>query len=1609
MDTTKTDSLELQVKELRNEVSSLKQKNNLLAKEKDEMAKKPLSFESAKAAEASAELRKAKEKISEQELSVSKLEKERKGLSLKVKELEGVLEKRPQASETNKSIMELTTKLKFYENKLYSLESENKKLHYNVENLEGELEEVQDNFREDEADEYRSLKRDLETQSKNVRVLQFKLKKAERSVSELQAEKADLETKVKGGVGSSSMSSFDSQNKIRTLERELEQKTLLNTKYEQQIAELRTGGSKIGKQGPVLSRTGSVEKSVEDQLLKDLQDSIERENDLKEQLTMAEDEGTEMRKKLSRVEDENESLAQQLKRMAIKAKGTRRSPSPAYGRGAVIEKDEGISEDGEELSVSELKVQLEVTEGETSVLRKKIDNLLTENLKLTKEIREINTKLSDEKKKKTLSVSSYSRGPDKENSYYEQKIDELQTELNSTRVKLIEKDREVERLDAQVKSKSGSGKGKFSRSGSQEEDMQKKVQVIEQEASVLRDKVTKLEADNERLTNENKHGKYGKKPPSSTQEKLQMDKFALEEKVKQLESSLKEQTKKVSDLHDAAKYAKQDTSELDRLKKDKNNLEFEITRLKSSGEGDKRKVEKLEREVSVANDKSDKAQRELIAAEREKRRADEDKRRVENNMAKMEGDLRLITRERDRLRDESEQARQKNRDNLQQTQEGLKAFKEQIETLKNDLQEEKTKHRETRRSLDEKVYQLQADLRKAKADADDKTAAVVSDLEAKLADIDDKWGKSKRINQQRKDKIDNLEKQLEDAKMNTSSSSAELTSLKSKLREAERDIDSKAVQITELQKENQTKKSWGASSGNGQNLQSENDALKKQIEELKNNAKSSVGTSATSREVQALKKELKDTTSKYELMEEEWVTTKAKLTTEKEEMDGEYNSMKKDYDTIRGELSTLRQTYNVKADEWIKEKLDLQQRMKDLQDSLISSAGEGWESERDRFKQIIDDRDNQITQLKIEGDVARSQVSAIRKECDDLKLKLMDYEKMSKFQKVVNNDTAVTADLENKISELKKQMSTMERDQKGEMNMVKMKYDGKVAIMGEEIASLKSQAAKYRRERENYKEMLESAQKTRSGRTSGGDEISEFKHKVSDLQYQVQVMEDELSDAKLLASKTSAQAIAQKSTYEIQVAELNSKINELEEEALIESGRARIAGTRTKMELAWQKERESQKKLINELNTMARDLKATLLEVEKERDRERLESKRKIAGMKGAFEEEQDDTKKQITDLQYDLLELRDAHAKLRTTNEKLRRDKEKFERERDEFRFLVKDKSRTEQGEEKKVSRVLKDIEDFFAVVPKVLGDEALKQSNDISLQSRVDSSTKANFKKALLRLQDSKAELEAMHKMNEEEREKTAARRAMMKRTGSVEAEGQDSPGTRGHHPSSNSSRGERRFRKTLSVGETIAEADTLWKSTDSRGSNESLASNASIPLPIPVRTRSTAGAGSESGYSSDTYNTIRRLERDTSVDRLSTGSRESGMSTQSEWVAGEKKKKAGLIGKLKKLTKAGKEEKEFGSGSDISAVSVASSSVSAFQRAQQKRAASQDRSKSKERERQKNPAAANEPFEKYFGSAGNSSSRQSAPTSGGGATGGASGSTGSGATIPRTYRRF
>merc|ERR1719422_2147543 len=159
--------------------------------------------------------------------------------------------------------------------------------------------------------------------------------------------------------------------------------------------------------------------------------------------------------------------------------------------------------------------------------------------------------------------------------------------------------------------------------------------------------------------------------------------------IKDLETKLKDSSKKVTELEDSSKGSMRTNLELDRVKRDKNNLDAEVVKLKDQAIAEKRKCEKMERDMVSLSDKVEKAQREVIGVEREKRRMEEEKNKIENQVSRLEGDLRSITREKDRFKDEAEAARQKNRENLSQTQEGMKAFKDQIESLKQELTDEK--------------------------------------------------------------------------------------------------------------------------------------------------------------------------------------------------------------------------------------------------------------------------------------------------------------------------------------------------------------------------------------------------------------------------------------------------------------------------------------------------------------------------------------------------------------------------------------------------------------------------------------------------------------------------------------------------------------------------------------------------------------------------------------------------------------------------------------------------------------------------------------------------------------------------------------------------------
>lgn len=66
---------------------------------------------------------------------------------------------------------------------------ENDHLHDELQAIRHEMEELQDQFRLDDADEFRQLQAELEIAAKNCRILQFKLRKIEKRNESLEGEK----------------------------------------------------------------------------------------------------------------------------------------------------------------------------------------------------------------------------------------------------------------------------------------------------------------------------------------------------------------------------------------------------------------------------------------------------------------------------------------------------------------------------------------------------------------------------------------------------------------------------------------------------------------------------------------------------------------------------------------------------------------------------------------------------------------------------------------------------------------------------------------------------------------------------------------------------------------------------------------------------------------------------------------------------------------------------------------------------------------------------------------------------------------------------------------------------------------------------------------------------------------------------------------------------------------------------------------------------------------------------------------------------------------------------------------------------------------------------
>ncbi|XP_075971261.1 uncharacterized protein LOC142973434 isoform X5 [Anticarsia gemmatalis] len=1672
--TTETTLVDVNVKEYQEQIESLKQEMETLRRRCERVEKEKSDILLRRLANIdtvnkystgrSSEVLKLQQKVNELTSQNEDLKDEKKHLTLKIREVESELESRPSVEAQARQIEQLRAKLLAAETLCEELMDENEDMKKELRDLEEEIEEMQDNFREDQADEYSSLRRELEQTIKNCRVLSFKLKKTERKAEQLEQEKAEHEKKLLEIVGG--QEGLKRENRIKELEQEVARSTEVALRLQRELAEANTKlpatpgapASNVKKNqltdGKVsrssLTRGGSQEDPA--QLLRDLQDSLEREADLREQLRNAEEEANNLRKTASRVEDDNESLLLQLKKMATKARSRKLSPTPPSNKLDINEKGGKDEEDP-----AELRLLLELNEQEASVLRRKVEEMEQDRDSLKKQVKELTDKIASQPKTNstvTLRRTSNAKG----NNLAAEKVKVLEDEIADLRKKLIEKERDCERLHAELslaqkKPKASLIKSKSLDGDQQNVDLKRQLQVIEQEANVLRSKTQSLEADNEKLQAENKKLQLLKNAKSLKSDKS-IEQSAT--KISQLEKELQEALGKIKEFENKEKDEKIEPkkvrfggelnnkkdsdalkTELDKLKLSFNKAEKEKAQLQASLKAlkedaiksfkprvpkkptdlttklqMKKMVDELENEIGEMyvimknaglsgteistraqlekdiEDVRSKLSRNDSEFTNEKNRLQTEIAKLKDLNTKLEGDktdinkkLKTLEKENNNVSNQCKTLQEekanlesqinklnsdlKNATSLQTT---MSDCMKKIEDLKKDM-DVKDKEIEKLKKQVELVNKLEQDKQKLLKEVGDK-AKKIGELEKKLKEADEKY---KRIEKQlavRKDRVAKLEKE-EEALRDTSNqkydeaiSSVEMAQMQDKLERTTRDLEEKQVELGNVKQDlNSTQKELTT-------LQSEMSQLKSEITKLENakkdqdsklqaekkessyweskasemdtdlqaerkkiermrtahdkdikNKEAELATlkgklkileqssGAGAKKISDLKQEYEETvkklehslavekaeyeelTGKYEILEEEHVVTKARLTVEKEQAQGELIHVQKELNSALDEIKTLQDNYETQSSAWTKEKTELQNSISSLQDRL---CGGGWEVERARLNAKLEQRERELRTANDQRDVLEHHHDQAKKELEEARRKLEDYERVSKIQR---NLTTENAELEGELSALNTRLEQAEASRKHELGEMKLRYEGQMNTMREELKSLHNQVSRFRRERDNYKQMLDAAQKSmseikngeknaRTPRTSiSSTDEEEYRNKVATLEQQTACLEDELCEARLLASKLNTELVSERSAAEVRFAEMQSRLNEYEEERLLSSGRARVAGLATRMELAWHKERDEQQRLLQETSTLARDLRQTLFEIEREREKERLDMKRRIEQLKRTTEEETEEAKKKVTELQCDLLELRDAHAKLRTANEKLRRDKERHDRDRDQNKLLVGSLKRAQQEDDRIITQLLETIDDLMKQSPELFrSDASVKPEKTLatptpprrnrSSKSRSRSATPetgtngmeaANTAARLRRLTD---ELRASRIAERQRRHQATARRAMStepRDTLSV------SPATR------NPSRAPSLKKRSISLEQTTKEQGSIWKSMD-EGSVSSMQS-----------------LDGDDGR-------LFTMQRDTSLD-----SRLSGGSAQSEVLPSEKKKKKSIFGKLKKLTKS------------------------------------------------------------------------------------------------------
>ncbi|KAF2357410.1 Protein SOGA [Trinorchestia longiramus] len=953
--------------------------------------------------------------------------------------------------------------------------------------------------------------------------------------------------------------------------------------------------------------------------------------------------------------------------------------------------------------------------------------------------------------------------------------------------------------------------------------------------------------------------------------------------------------------------------------------EDKIESLKRELEDEKEKTSDLRAQVKegslVGFDELRAAQSDKHRTQKELSAAQQTINTLEKRMKEAEESIRVAEKTEKNLRSsvcKSEAKLEEERSLLSAAEERHKEMSVSWLKEREDLKKEITSIRRNKEKAEEEVKRAQKSLENAESKCS-KEQKKLQDLKESQKKDTEEMRKVKNENEKLLSDLDDLkdtlfrverDKEKLGSKINkeTEALKAENADLQVRMNTLESELKAEKAKRERLEKENSSSRSLRGQSASLSEVQKKLTKSEQEVKRL--SAELEEAKLSFTEKLEDLEKtkkkehqELVDLQVKYDLLEEDFVVQKAQYSSNKGGSSEDYKTLKVEYDTIEEELKKLRETYNLRQDTWIKEKLSMQEQVKDLETRLTRPAGEtGSFMEKNRLKDILDDKNHQIEKLKRDEEILRDQLTYARREGEELRRKVDDLEKINELndrrQTKTNPDVS---EYEDTIKDLRSRLSASEKVVKTETTKIKMKYDSKLKALAEEVSTLSSHMSKYRRERDRYKELMEAAQKNLSVMRSGGNtnstsqyrtsradnanEVASFEAQILDYQSQITELEDKLADYRLETTKLKNDLVDVKTNADIQLCEAQTKLNEYEEDRLLGGGSRKVPGLRTRLELNWQKEREEQQRLLQETATLAKDLRQTLYEVERERDMEKLEAKRKIEQLKRSVNVDQQDTIGKVQELQRDLQELREAHAKLRQINEKLRREKDRTEVEREAMRDKYLGGSRESLNQQAKVERISEEMRKIRDLAPLILGESIDgREASLTNLSSDAKPKTKEEFTEALKKLVRGMDDLKGMMGLYDDRdriRRATSLRRAL-----SIESDDEGSiagslrsrsVGRGGLHRPHHLTKQQKSnlHRKAQSLDHQMAEErGKIWVSTD---------------------------VGSTSSIESSMTEEMRKAkyDRDASLDRISTGS-------QTSEVDGDKKVK-GIKGIFSKLSKA------------------------------------------------------------------------------------------------------